>query len=265
MLHTRTDTSIGLFGPAASTALEDLPYEARGILSGLFEQGYATGYLVAAIFYRALVPTTSGGWRSLFWFGAGPPVLIIWFRYMLPETSHFLVMKAEREHRHAMRKQAEAIGNSDSTAATTIISQQPKRNGLRAFGREAGRAVSANWVLLIYMVILMTGFNSCSHGSQDFYPTFLKNQLGLGATDTTVITVIGQIGALMGGATIGYISSNLGRRLTMLLACVCGGALVPAYVFGGKNLILIAPVFFEQFFVGGVWGPVMSTRPCCIA
>lgn len=52
--------------------------------------------------------------------------------------------------------------------------------------------MSANWVLLIYMVILMTGFNSCSHGSQDFYPPFLRNQLGLGATDTTVITVIGQ-------------------------------------------------------------------------
>lgn len=61
----------GLLGPAASTALEDLPYDARGILSGLFQQGYAVGYLLAAIFYRALVPTTSHGWRSLFWFGSG--------------------------------------------------------------------------------------------------------------------------------------------------------------------------------------------------
>jgi MFS transporter, SHS family, lactate transporter len=44
----------GLFGPAAATALEDLPYDARGVLSGLFEQGYATGYLLASIFYRAV-------------------------------------------------------------------------------------------------------------------------------------------------------------------------------------------------------------------
>jgi len=44
----------GLFGPAAATALEDLPYDARGLLSGIFEQGYATGYLLAAIFYRAV-------------------------------------------------------------------------------------------------------------------------------------------------------------------------------------------------------------------
>lgn len=44
----------GLFGPAAATALEDLPYDARGLLSGIYQQGYATGYLLAAIFYRAV-------------------------------------------------------------------------------------------------------------------------------------------------------------------------------------------------------------------
>ena len=61
----------GLLGPAAATALEDLPYDARGILSGLFQQAYGVGYVLAAVFYRALVPTTTHGWRSLFWFGAG--------------------------------------------------------------------------------------------------------------------------------------------------------------------------------------------------
>ncbi len=234
----------GLFGPAASTALEDLPYEARGILSGLFEQGYAIGYLLAAIFYRALVPTTTHGWRSLFWFGAGPPLLIMLFRYLLPETSHFQVMKAEREAKHAAAHAASGPGVA------------PKRNGMRAFAGEAWLAVKQNWFLLIYMVVIMTGFNSCSHGSQDFYPTFLKEQLGMSPTNTTIITVIGQIGALIGGTTIGYISSILGRRLTMILACLIGGALVPAYTLSSKDMTLIVPVFFEQFFVGGIWGPI---------
>lgn len=44
------------------------------------------------------------------------------------------------------------------------------------------------------MVVLMTGFNSVSHGSQDLYPTFLKNQVFMNATQATVITVVGQIG-----------------------------------------------------------------------
>ncbi len=230
----------GLFGPAAATALEDLPYEARGLLSGLFEQGYATGYLLAAIFYRALVPTTTHGWRSLFWFGAGPPVFIIIYRLCLPETNYFQVMVAEREARLRIEH----------------TSGEPLRaTGLRAFAKEAGNAVKENWVLLIYMVILMAGFNACSHGSQDFYPTFLKNQVELGPTDVTVISVVGQLGALIGATFLGFISTFTGRRLTMMVTCVLGGAMIPAYVLP-HNMALVASAFFQQFFVGGVWGPI---------
>jgi SHS family lactate transporter-like MFS transporter len=123
------------------------------------------------------------------------------------------------------------------------------------FLRDAGRALRDNWVLFIYLIVLMTGFNSCSHGSQDFYPTFLKDQVGMDATQTTVITVVGQIGALIGGCTIGYISTFFGRRLTMLVTCVLGGAIIPAYILP-RNMSLAACAFFEQFFVGGVWGPM---------
>lgn len=127
-----------MLAPAAATALEDLPYEARGLFSGLFQQGYAVGYLLAAVFFRALVPTTSHGWRSLFWFGAAPPVLIIAWRLYLPETNYYQVMKAEREARHAQQ------GSSGK-----IVS---KAASLRAFLKDAGQAISKNWVLFIYMV-----------------------------------------------------------------------------------------------------------------
>ncbi|KAI9927765.1 hypothetical protein MW887_002617 [Aspergillus wentii] len=230
----------GLFGPAAATALEDLPYDARGLLSGLFEQGYATGYLLAAAFYRALVPTTPHGWRSLFWFGAAPPVLIIWFRWSLPETTHFQVMRAERE---AKVRNEQATG--DHVRAT----------GLRAFVRDSGRALSKDWFLFIYMVVVMSGFNACSHGSQDFYPTFLKDQVRMSVTEATVVTVVGQIGAILGGSIIGYISTFFGRRLTMLCACIVGAALIPAYTLP-RTMSLAASAFFQQFFVAGVWGPI---------
>lgn len=153
----------------------------------------------------------------MFWFGAGPPILIIIFRICLPETNHFLVQQAERETRHAMREEAQSDGTT---------SQVPS-NGIRAFGREALVALRRNWVLLVYMVILMSGFNSCSHGSQDFYPTFLKDQVGQSATNTTIITVIGQLGAFIGGTIIGYASSVFGRRLTSASAVSSAARLSP--------------------------------------
>jgi SHS family lactate transporter-like MFS transporter len=139
---------LGLFGPAAATALEDLPYEARGILSGLFEQGYATGYLLAAIFYRALVPTTTHGWRSLFWFGSVPPIFIMIFRYYLPETNAFLVQRAEREVRHQIT-QEELVANSTIAATSAVgpdatLAAAPKTHGMKAFIKESQKAFADN-------------------------------------------------------------------------------------------------------------------------
>lgn len=146
-------------------------------------------------------------------------------------------MKAEREAR------AKAGDNHEHSM------------GFKVFIRDAGRALRDNWVLFVYLIVLMVGFNSCSHGSQDFYPTFLKSQVGMSATDATVVTIVGQIGSLIGGCSVGYISTFLGRRLTMLLSCVLGGAIIPAYILP-RNMSLAASAFFEQFFVGGVWGPI---------
>ena len=149
-------------------------------------------------------------------------------------------MKAEREAR--IREQEPAGAHARAA-------------GFRSFLKDSGRALRDNWFLFIYMVVVMAGFNSCSHGSQDFYPTFLKNQVGMSETGATVVTIVGQVGSFLGGSTGGYLSTFFGRRLTMLLSCVIGGALIPAYILP-RNMSLIASAFFEQFFVGAVWGPI---------
>ncbi|KAK0767037.1 hypothetical protein N5P37_000769 [Trichoderma harzianum] len=225
----------GLYGNAAATALEDCPEEARGIISGMLQQGYAFGYLLAAAFARGLVNTTSHGWRPLFWFGAGPPVLFIAFRLMMPETQTY----RERER---MRIEAGQNRSNDESVGKVFI-------------KEGKVAVKRHWILLTYLVLLMAGFNFMSHGSQDLYPTMLTNQLGFSADKVTVTQVVANLGAMTGGTIVGFVSQSVGRRFSIIICCIVGGALLYPYTFVHDTSIMAA-AFFQQFCVQGAWGVI---------
>ena len=218
----------GLYGNAAATALEDCPEAARGIISGMLQQGYAFGYLLATAFARGLVDTTSHGWRPLFWFGACPPVLIILFRLCLPETNSY-------RERVAVRK---ANGNVTST-----------------FLAEGRVALKKHWLLLTYLVLLMAGFNFMSHGSQDLYPLMIQNQYNFSHNAVTVTQVVANLGAMAGGTIVGYSSQIFGRRFSIIVISILGGALLYPYTFVGNKKIMAA-AFFEQFCVQGAWGVI---------
>jgi len=218
----------GLYGNVAATALEDCPERARGIISGMLQQGYAFGYLLAAAFSRALVDTTPDGWRPLFWFGGAMPVLLIIFRLFLGETDAFV-------ERQRVRKAGDSVG--------------------KTFIQEGKVALRRHWKVLIYMVLLAAGFNFMSHGSQDLYPTLLKNQYGFSATQVTVTQIVANLGAMTGGTTIGYLSQMFGRRFSIIVICFIGGALLYPYSFIGDNSVMAA-AFFEQFCVQGAWGVI---------
>ncbi|KAL9099057.1 MAG: hypothetical protein Q9163_005386 [Psora crenata] len=218
----------GLYGNAAATALEDCPEAARGIISGMLQQGYAFGYLLAAAFARGLVGTTPHGWRPLFWFGACPPVLIILFRFCLPET------KSYRE-RAAVRK---ANGNLT-----------------RTFLSEGRVALKKHWLILIYLVLLMAGFNFMSHGSQDVYPLMIQNQYNFSPDAVTVTQVVANLGAISGGTIVGFCSQIFGRRFSIIFISIIGGALLYPYTFVSSHRIMAA-AFFEQFCVQGAWGVI---------
>ncbi|PKK47845.1 hypothetical protein CI102_7142 [Trichoderma harzianum] len=218
----------GLYGNAAATALEDCPPAARGLFSGILQQGYAFGYLLETAFSRALVNTTPHGWRPLYWFGAGPPVLIIILRSCLPETETFLERKRIRQ-------------------------QEP--SAAQTFMKEGKIAVKRHWVLLIYLVLLMAGLNFLAHGTQDLYPTLLKNQYNFSATTVTIVQVVSNFGAIIGGTIIGYCSQIFGRRLSMLCMFVLGAALLYPYTFIHTKAV-IAAAFFQQFAIQGACGVV---------
>ena len=218
----------GLYGNAAATALEDCPERARGIISGMLQQGYAFGYLLATAFARGLVDTTPHGWRPLYWFGAAVPVLIIAFRLCLGETDSYI----QRQH---LRAAGDSVG--------------------KTFVAEGKVALKRHWLLLTYMVLLMAGFNFMSHGSQDLYPTMLENQYQFSSDAVTVTQVVANLGAMCGGTTVGYFSQKLGRRFSIIYISIVGGALLYPYTFVGTERVAAA-AFFEQFCVQGAWGVI---------
>src|ERR1700752_3926727 len=63
----------GEWGVGASLTMESVPAKWRGLISGLLEEGYALGLLLAAAAYRFVYP--HWGWRPLFFIGGLPALL----------------------------------------------------------------------------------------------------------------------------------------------------------------------------------------------
>ncbi|CAO1618839.1 unnamed protein product [Sympodiomycopsis kandeliae] len=230
----------GIWGLSASTGLENAPAAARGLLSGILQQGYAFGYLLAASVNLSPWMERTNDWRILFFLGAGVSLLAAIFRAVLPESEVFLRAKAERD-------------------------SQPKTEGPSAskrFAIELKNMLKTNWKKCIYGVLLMTGFNFLSHSSQDLYPTMIQ-QVKLARLPkaeavhlSSEATIVGNCGAIAGGLLAGYLSQYFGRRLTIVGFVVCCGALIPAWILPNTFSGLAAGAFFIQFMVQGAWGVV---------
>jgi len=207
----------GEWGLGASLAMESLPAKARGLFSGILQQGYAFGYLLAAVVYWIVFPHF--GWRGLFVAGAAPALLVIFIRARVPESP-------------AWKKPAQ-----DFTGAT-----------LKAFRRALP--------LFVYVVLLMTAFNYMSHGTQDLYQTFLEKQRGLTVNQKSIVGITYAIGALCGGTVFGHFSQQWGRRRAIIVAAIGGLVLIPLWAFSPTLSLLILGGFLMQFMVQGAWGIV---------
>jgi SHS family lactate transporter-like MFS transporter len=202
------------WGVGASLALESVSPRWRGLLSGLLQGGYTLGNLIAAIAFRLVYPAF--GWRALFFLGGAPVLLSLFIMTSVKESP---VWSEHRSDWGSYRRQA-----------------------------------VASWRLLAYFVAFVAMAAMMAHGTQDMYPTFLRQGRQFSAERTAVITMISMIGACAGGLLVGWFSDRVGRRRAMVIATVCGLGIVPIWVAAPSLPLIIGGAFVMQFCVQGAVG-----------
>src|SRR5712691_1585255 len=207
----------GMWGVGASLAMEKVPLRLRGLISGLLQQGYAAGNLLAAVAYLSLFERW--GWRPLFLLGGLPALLALFVLFRVKESE---VWRKSREE---------------------------SWSGL-------GRAIVLNWKLFAYIAVLITAMSAASHGTQDMYPTFLQRQWGFGPAQRSLVTGFSAIGAIIGGTLMGLLSDRFGRRRAMIVSLVLAIFLVPLWAYSPSVALLYAGAFLMQFMVQGAWGVI---------
>jgi SHS family lactate transporter-like MFS transporter len=206
----------GEWGIGASLTMETVKPEARGLVSGLLQSGYPSGYLIASVAFALLYSHI--GWRGMFMIGILPALLILYIRRSVPESPGW---------------------NRERTSAVTILN-----------------VLARHWQLALYAILLMTAFNFFSHGTQDLYPTFLQKQHHFAPATVGTIAVLYNIGAILGGLSFGAFSQFFGRRRTMMLCALFALPAIWLWAFSQTALLLAMGAFLVQFFVQGAWGVV---------
>ena len=214
----------GEWGVGAALTFETLPEQGRGFFSGLLQEGYVCGNLLAAAVYGLVFPHLHGSgnltnWRVMFFIGALPAVLVFFIR-----------------------------SNVDESPAWKAGPASAVKPAFR------WNSVSSNLGLFLFLVVLMFAFTSFSHGSQDLYPTLLQKGKHFAPSRVGLISVIANFGALLGGISFGTWSERLGRRKAIIIAALLAIPMIPLWAYTDKLIFVALGGFFMQFMVQGAWG-----------
>ncbi len=210
----------GEWGVGAALAFETLPKENRGFFSGLLQEGYVVGYLLAALLYGTLFHFI--GWRGMFVVGALPAFLVIYIRTKVEESPAWL----------------------QGRGATVGVRQNLGKDIVKYLG------------IFVFLTILTFALNLFSHGTQDVYPTFLERNRGFAPKTVGLVAIVYNVGALLGGICFGSWSERIGRRKAIVIAAVLAVPMIPLWVYPHTAPMLACGSFLMQFMVQGAWGVI---------
>ena len=216
----------GEWGVGAALAFETLPTEGRGGFSGILQEGYAFGSILASGAFALLFHVL--GWRGLFMLGAASPALLVFYVQSRVEESP-VWLAADRKRRNSVERESYA----------------KKLAELKSFVPT-----------FLFLIVLMTAFMSFSHGTQDVYPTFLEVQMHLTPRVVGTIGVIYGFAQIAGGICFGTMSEKWGRKRAIIVAALLSLLAIPAWAYGHSAMTLAIGAVVMQFMVQGAWGVV---------
>ncbi len=210
--------------------IEHWPTHLRGLVSGLLQGGFYWGFILSALAFEYVYPLLRDqgelAWRTMFWIGIVPALLVFWIRRGVAESPVWL----ERQRRLA------ASGAGDRVSI------------VRIFQRDLIGTT-------IQTAVLITAF-MCSYYSITFwYPTFLREA----RIPTLWYLVLLNLGAIIGMAAWGRFSeTRAGRRGAVTCAALLGLAAVPLFLAPARPGLLLAGAFVMGFGGTGIWGMAPS-------
>jgi SHS family lactate transporter-like MFS transporter len=252
----------GIWGIGASLAMETIQPKSRGFVSGLLQSGYPSGYLVASVAFGAV--HAAFGWRGMFMVGLIPGILLAIYIWLAVSESPVWRRPATV---NAGKHLVHLLGVAVILSAMLAM--------LIRFGREEGLLyivaavvpllilggfvtpfIRQHWKLAVYAILLMTGFNFFSHGTQDLYPNFLRVQHKFDDLTVTWITIILNVGAIVGGLFFASLSQSFGRRRTVILVALMALPVIYFWASAQTAAMLALGAFLMQICVQGAWGVV---------
>ncbi|HEY4250473.1 MAG TPA: MFS transporter [Roseomonas sp.] len=200
----------------------------RGRAVGLVQSGWAIGWGASALLYTAIFAMLpeAEAWRTLFWIGLAPALLVFWVRQHVDEPDVF-----------------KAQANKPPSQFFTIL--KPPYLGTT-----------------LKVALMITGAQGGSYALSVWLPTYLRTVRGLSVVNTGGYLFTHICGAWVGFILGAYLADSIGRKRTFMLSAVASAVCVVGYVTlpisDGLMLVLAAPLGAVIYMMFSAMGPFLT-------
>ncbi len=187
----------------------------RGRAVGLVQSGWAIGWGAAALLYTAIfawLPEATA-WRTMFWIGLAPALLVFWVRKHVDEPEVFKQSASGRADKPGVLQQALVVLKPPYLPTTLKVA------------------------------LMVTGAQGGSYALSVWLPTFLRTERHLSVLNTGSYLLVHICGAWVGFILGAWMADAVGRKATFLISALLSAVSVVGYVtlpIGDTAMLLLA-------------------------